>query len=674
MKEVTEDRFEGIKPLITAQFDALKGGKLFNVVYDRDEIVNVYLNAFATPELRQDHNCSACKSFIRQVGGMVALGANGARMTLWDLNMDKVPNILRDSVKALADFVKSKPVDGLFFHDMPSAGVDKNLDKETGIIWEHFYLKIPKCYVNDKNNTLGKASAELRETKNVLMRGLETITDDAVDSVLELIAQSSLYRGNEHEASVKKFQSIKAAFKRTPAKPAEKRDAFCWMTAGTESAAVCRIRNTSIGTLLVDISEGTDLDAAVRKFEAMVAPANYKRPTALVTPRMVEAAKTRLTELGLISALSRRRLDSRDLTAAHALFVYRPEKATKDIFDLAMADQPIDTKTLSKVEKVSIGDFLEKVLPTAKSVKVLVEREHFGNFVTLTGATESDAANLMKWGNSYAWSYSGGVADSIKEKVKLAGGKVDGWMRVSLGWHNGDDLDLHMQCPTAYAGTEHVYFGHKQGSQAWLDVDMNVGFNINSVDPVENITCNKQLTPGSYTVYVSQYNRRSSADQGYDVEIEVNGDKHTFGATKNNENIQITFTVQQDGTVVFPHSKATKTSCNSVVKWGVKTGQFRKVNAITLSPNHWDKPVGNKHWFFLLEGCMSDEATRPFYNEFLTEELAKDRKTTEVLAGKIQVEPAAGVELSGLGFSETLRNRIYAEVEGKFKRTIEIVF
>jgi hypothetical protein len=84
--------------------------------------------------------------------------------------------------------------------------------------------------------------------------------------------------------------------------------------------------------------------------------------------------------------------------------------------------------------------------------------------------------------------------------------------------------------------------------------------------------------------------------------------------------------------------------------------------------------VGNKHWFFILDGCVSDENTRPFYNEFLCQELAKDRKTTEILAGKIQVAPADGAELSGLGFSETLRNRIYAEVEGKFKRTIEIVF
>jgi hypothetical protein len=98
------------------------------------------------------------------------------------------------------------------------------------------------------------------------------------------------------------------------------------------------------------------------------------------------------------------------------------------------------------------------------------------------------------------------------------------------------------------------------------------------------------------------------------------------------------------------------------------------VEAITLSPNHWTKPVGLKHWFFLLTGCVSDEQTRPFFNEHLCAELAKDRKVTEVLASKIQVAPAVGAELSGLGFSESNRNHIYVEVEGQFKRTLKVLF
>ncbi len=45
-----------------------------------------------------------------------------------------------------------------------------------------------------------------------------------------------------------------------------------------------------MGVLLVNISQGMELDTAVKKYEAMVAPANYKRPKGIYTKRMLEEA------------------------------------------------------------------------------------------------------------------------------------------------------------------------------------------------------------------------------------------------------------------------------------------------------------------------------------------------------------------------------------------------
>ena len=58
-----------------------------------------------------------------------------------------------------------------------------------------------------------------------------------------------------------------------------------------------------IGTLLVDLASGVDLEAAVRSFESKVAPANYKRPTALITQSMIDSALEKLSELGLEDAV-----------------------------------------------------------------------------------------------------------------------------------------------------------------------------------------------------------------------------------------------------------------------------------------------------------------------------------------------------------------------------------
>lgn len=662
--------FATVKQGVRQRFDSMLAAEtpLFIVHYDRDEIWEAYLQGFPEDD-RQEHNCSSCRAFIRQAGPVVRIGGGPPGSNL------KLSSIWpRDSqspgVRALAEYVEARPINRPFYHDLRHVGTDKSPDPEKGIVWEHFFVEVPRALQNNKRNDLGRAAADLSESRRVMVRGFEEITDDAISLVLELIGQGSLYRGNEHQHIVEKFAAARIQYR-------EERhyaENMSWLLVHELPDNVARCRNTAIGTLLTDLSTGTDLESAVRAFERMVAPANYKRPTALATPRMVEAAKKRLEELGMISALQRRRLDDRDLTAADATYVYRPTKSTKDVFEELTEEKPITLKELAKVETIYIADFLEQVVPTAKDMKVLVERRHLGNFVTLTGPQDPDAKNLMKWDNSFGWSYTGGVADSIKERVKKAGGDVNGWLRASLAWSNTDDLDL---CFTCHDGNyrEHVYYGHKQGTQAWLDVDMNVRGETR--EPVENITCNQQLKPGKYTIGVCQFRHRENQDTGYELEVEVDGEIHTFGRAKSPNQSQsdvVVFQVMEDGQVVFKDNPKMSKAGSGLMKWGVKTGVLTRVRALTLSPNHWTKPVGNKHFMFILEGCVSDEETRGFYNEFLTEKLSKERKTMEALASKVEVAPAQGAEMSGIGFSDTQRNHIYIQVDSTFKRILKVTF
>ena len=95
-----------------------------------------------------------------------------------------------------------------------------------------------------------------------------------------------------------------------------------------------------------------------------------------------------------------------------------------------------------------------------------------------------------------------------------------------------------------------------------------------------------------------------------------------------------------------------------------------------LSPNHWDDndiKSGNKHFLFFLEGAENDEAPRAIHNEFLRQDLDPHRKVFEILGAKIKTENSPE-QLSGIGFSETQRNHVYVRVEGKFKRTLKVLF
>jgi hypothetical protein len=699
----TEDiAFSTIKKDLRRRFDDMldrsksPGHALLVVKYDRDEIWNAYINAFPEEE-RQGHNCNCCKSFIRQVGAIVLLKPDLTLTSVWDENSPS------PGVRGLAAYIKDRPIAGLFFHDSVTAGTDKNLDKVRNVVWQHFHAPVPKELVNDekKGNVLGKKSAELRETKNVLERGCKEITDEAIDTVLELIAQGSLYRGNEKEAAVKAFRDIRRAYHEIVAAkkhPLEwKRTRLCWYHAVTTSPAVCRLRNDVIGTLLVDLSEGKELEHALKSYETKVAPTNYKRPTAAVTPRMVEQAKKRLEELGLLSALERRRLDERDLTVANALYVYRPQTKTKDVFAALVSDAPVAVQTLSKVEEIGIEDFLKKVVPTAKDIRVLVERNHLGNFVTLTGPQDPEANNLMKWDNSFAWSYSGGLGDSLKARVAALGGRVDGVLRFSHSWnHDGQNqslMDLHVFFPghtssakpkadgkevhNTYGSGRRVGWNHRNDSQSGANQDVDHTAEPGDKVPVENITFPdlKRMPEGVYTFKIHNWQARQPNRSGFEAEIEFGGQTYQYfrkEAVGHHEWITLAQVELKDGQFTMKHI-ATPASAD-VSKWGLTTNRWTRVRAITLSPNHWTRPIGNKHFMFMLEGCTSDEATRPFLPEHLTDELAKDRKVTEALGGKIEVANAQGAELSGLGFSDTQRNHLYIEVEGAFKRTLKVLF
>lgn len=640
------------------------GQKLFKVDIDRDEIFNVYLNSFEEDD-RQFYNCNCCKSFLRQYGSIVAI-KDGVVESIWDI--DNPEEEYAQSVKALKKYVKSLKVVGPFYSDQKDCGTEKNFSEKHQIVWDHFFFKMPSSHVLVDS---GSKESQITSSKDVLMRSLEELSEDSVSTVLELIDQNSLYRGNEYKKMLVDFQKLQKKYKKVSTKL---KDNFCWENS-TKDASVSRIRNSAIGTLLIDLSENMELDKAVRRFESVVAPANYKRPTALVTPRMVEAAQKTIKELGFEGSLYRRQLSDKDLNVNNTVFVSRSNKALLgDVFDEIKEDVVVNPKSLSKVEEVHIEKFINDIVPKSKSIKVLVESSHINNFVSLVGPKEDDDKSMFKWNNNCSWSYTGGVADSIKERVKKAGGNVTGKLRVSLSWSNYDDLDLHVKNPKG----DHIYFGDRSGNCGGeLDVDMNAGGGTTR-EPVENIFWRQNPRyEGKYTVIVDNYHKRETNDVGFEVEIDYDGESQVFSFDSNSVRKQTVFEFtfsKRDGVKVLGQG-GSASKYNTKEKWGIKTGRFQNVKAITLSPNYWGegKGVGNKHYFFFLDKCENDEKIRPFYNEFLSQELHDNRKVFEVLGSKIEVEKTKS-ELSGLGFSDTLRNHLFVEVEGSFKRVLKVTF
>ena len=670
--------FLDFKKVVANQFEIMKKHDLFRMQVTKDDLWDTYLASFpegTNPILKErtEHDCQCCKSFIRAVGSVVAI-VDGKLVSIWDVKLDGAYQIVADKLSTL---VKSASIDNMFLHTESIAGTDKNYqDTPTGIkTWNHFFVKIPTASIC-KGVDIGTRLGDSRSSKDVLFRSLTELTEDAMDVVLELIAQNSLYRGEEHKFVVESFRKLKVAYDKLATDT--ERDIFCWSQIKLVPASVSRIRNTVIGSLLVDLSANVDLEDAVKSFEAKVAPSNYKRPTALVTKAMVEKAQKTIAELGLLTALERRYATIQDITVNNILFADRDAKKDMkgNVFDEVANSVAEKPKNFDKVEEVPADVFITNIVPTAKSIELMLENRHSGNLVSLIAPADPAAKAMFKWPNKFSWSYTGEMADSIKERVKNAGGKVDGDLRCSLSWFNYDDLDLHMFEPGGY---EISFMTRRTNSPShgMLDVDMNAGSG-QTRKAVENICYvdRQRMREGTYVLKVHNYWKRESVDVGFEVEIEFDGIVHTISraeAIRNNELVTVA-EIKYSRKNGFEIIKSLPSSQTVKDMWGLPTQTFHKVSVAMLSPNYWDeKAVGNKHYFFMLDGCRNDGKARGFFNEFLSEELNPHRKVLEIVGSKMKTEKSQN-QLSGVGFSSTQRNSVLCRVKGKVDRVVKVVF
>ena len=444
------ENFKMFRTMLQNHFNEMvkDGAPLFITNADEDKLYDLYLDSFPAGtnpifRKRREYDCSCCRRFVKNIGKLVSF-MDGQMVTVWDF--DTKSDVYQPVVDALAAYVKTCAVvnpyyvsrnmisDGKFGTEM---NYEYDADHKAVHTWDHFAVEIPQRLIVRPDDVPTKM-AQWRDSANVFKRSLEELTMDAVDTVLELIAQNSLYRGKEFESLVRGFKIDKRVYDRLPD---EKKSAYVWMAPGGMSMNRLRIRNTAIGTLLVNLSEGMDVDAAVTAFEKVVAPANYKRPKAIFTKKMLEDAQKTVTELGYMNSLGRRFATLDDVTANNIMFCNRDAAprvmGAANPFEAMVKSLGTDPKKFSRAEEIGIEKFVKEVLPTAAGLELFMENRFSKNMVSLIAPQDKSAPSMFKWSNGFSWAYTGNMADSdIRENVKAAGGKVDGVLRFSIQWND----------------------------------------------------------------------------------------------------------------------------------------------------------------------------------------------------------------------------------------------
>lgn len=672
--------FHRLSAVVADRFTALSAGELYVVDLGDTDLFQFYLDSFPAGtnpifRTRTEHDCSCCKQFIRNLGRVVAI-EDGEVRTVWD-DYATLPEPYATVSAALADFIAGRPIKSVYRTKERQYGNAFTMEQtnDGAHKWHHFVGRIADRHFAADPET---KRSERDAVAQVLRRGLNELTSSSLNTILDLIDANSLYRGEEHLPALRGFRELQQRYEAAPNK-----ELFIWQNLDDRSA---RFRNTVIGTLAVDLSDGVDLEPAVRSFETKVAPANYKRPTALITPKMIEQAVETLDGLGLSDAVNRRMARIEDVSVNNVLFVDNGVRGQmKDgnaLTDLLMgAAKPAKAPKLDDATPISAEDFFGTIVPTATSIGLLIENSHLSNFVTLTAPQEAGPGRLFRWNNDFAWSYDGEVADSdIRAAVQALGGRVDGVLRFSHQWNydkrNASLMDLHVFLPGSTPHTDGCHDRYPSGQRVgWNNRQDYASGGVQDVDyvqpapagyvPVENITFPSmaKLKDGEYTFAIHNWNLRQPTQGGFRCEIEFGGQVFSYEVTrplKHKEWITVAVATLRNGVFTIEHKLPSSTS--SQKKWGIDTMTIVPVDTAMASPNYWDgQGVGNRHWFFFLKGCRNPDEVRGIYNEFLRPELEQHRKVFEVLGSKTKC-PSTADQLSGVGFSSTRGDSVVAVV------------
>lgn len=707
---------EKFRNLVQKQFDKMQNGILFRSKVTGQEIWDSYLremngDVFRDPN-SNEYNCNTCKSFFRRYANVVTINSNNEIETIFDVDNFSDADFGTDieykkTAKAISDLLKASEVQDVFvetFDELNSLPYEvckkTNPDFQLGIFrnykiytqeeankfgvvtpgkqytFNHLGLKVLSKFIDKTGKSAASIMGDHRANYDVFKRAMETLSLEVLELVKDLIQQKSIMDGTPHLPKLEAYIKLKLEYTQLSVK---ERDNWCWVKS--HNFPLAKFRNELMGVLCTELSEGTELNLAITNWNKRVDPANYMKAVAPFTKKQKEEAVAFIQENGYESAFIRRFATLKDIELNQILHISNKGEVLKQasIFDNLSTPSSKTKIDSSKIQPITIGDFMKNILPTATEMEVFLENKHAGNLCSLLTANEN-SKQIFKWSNPFNLTFNGNLAGKsmIKQNVKAAGGKTTGLLRCSLQWNDKDtpasiDFDLH--CKES-RGT-HIYFSEKKSptTKGYLDVDMIRPSGIG----IENIIYENSLPDGDYDFSVVNFD--GAQNKGFKVEIEFNGQVFNYATkkvpNKRGEKVDIAKVTVKSGIISINHILPVQDELSQNV-YGLDTLQFHRVKLVCESPNHWNgNNVGNKYYLFMLENCRATEDLRGYHAENLIQELADKRKVLEPLGNFCTVKQnSEGYkdQLSGLGFNETVSDELIVKVTGSHTRVLKIIF
>ena len=422
--ETFADAAESLNKAFHAKLEKY-GPHLF--VVDSKHLSTQYLNSFQYEDERKEHDCHACREFMRQYGNVVFINDRGVVIpALWDSS--ECNSAYAEHVAVLEHAVSRGKIVSQFFCESTVLGAPK----VGGLPHFHMTHNV-KGLMNFRRSSAEAQKAISAENFKTLSRALSEYGTKVLSQALHLLQQS-----NRPEKFTSIVEWMLELHKKIGCNP-KARTNIIWSAVAAAPIGFCQPRSSVVGSLLDELKEGADPDAALRRFNEKISSEVYQRPTALPSSGNVRKAEKLIAELGLESALARRPAGVNEVK-----MIWRPEikQVSEGVFGkLRTKDKGIPNKLVetSGTTQITWEKFRRTILPNAVRIQHYVGSGSQPFYGMLT-ATHEDAKPILQWDNEEdrnpvsQYTYTGGSHASMwglksGEYVDVLGVTLSPWKR-----------------------------------------------------------------------------------------------------------------------------------------------------------------------------------------------------------------------------------------------------
>lgn len=283
------DLFE-LRDMVRESFTGVGGLPLFST-----GIKNVLWEAFlsALPEeVRQVHNCHACRAFVRTYGDLVYILPDGTTQSAFWRPTVVAPEA-EGAVTRARTLVEKARVTGLFVGTGTRWGLPENHDAKRDRNWTHMSVEAThRAHFALAERGANVRMGNARTDHEVLARTLADLEGhpDAVLTAIEMLKGGQLPRPEALLPRTEWLEEIRVA--RKEQKDPRLRHNLIWRAAASAPAGWCNVPSSVLGTFLDDIIAKRPFAAIKVRLAEKLDPLEYRRPKAPVSAGNVKSATT----------------------------------------------------------------------------------------------------------------------------------------------------------------------------------------------------------------------------------------------------------------------------------------------------------------------------------------------------------------------------------------------